>query len=147
MLNFLNELYQFDISFSYNEDWYKKQRQHYNTLCKWTHGLGQRWHQYMTDHSSISQVHPAPLVTLHSCSPSLSSTSHFSLSAQLSLFFLYSSHQTGPASEAFLSWFMGGENRLNKKDKRIVLWLICRRVSLVICHVFSFCFLERGGGS
>lgn len=50
------------------------------------------------------------------------------------------------ASKAFLSWFMGagGENRQKKKEKRRVPQLTCRRVSLVTCHVFSFCSLERG---
>ncbi len=52
-----------------------------------------------------------------------------------------------PASKAFLSWFMGaeGENRLDKKEKRRVLWLVCRRMTLVTCNVFFLCLFGEGG--
>lgn len=108
----------------------------------------------MTDHSSISRVHPAPLVI---CTASCHSTqllavsllhlSFFSFCPTFSVLFILLAKRS-PASKAFLSWFMGagGENRLNKKEKKRVLWLICRRASLVTCHVFSFCFFFGGVG-
>lgn len=119
--------HQFDVSFSYNQGRKKKkqQQQHYNTLYTLTHGLGQRWHQYMTDHSSISRVHTAPLVI---CTASCHSTqllavsllhlSFFSFCPTFSVLFILLTKRA-PASKTFLSWLMwsGGENRLNKEEK------------------------------
>lgn len=124
-----------------------------NPVRKWTHGLGQRWHQYMTDHSSISQVHPAPLVI---CTASCHSTqllavsllhfSFFSFCPTFSVLFILLSKCVWLLRHSSHGLWGLGVKIGRRKRKRRVPQLICRRVSLVACHVFSFCFLEVGGG-
>lgn len=95
--------------------------------------------------NTISHLHC--VLSLHTAARRLSPPPLIFLFLPNFLCSFYTPHQMRPASKAFLSWFMGAgdENRLNKKEKRRVP-LICRRVSLVTYHVFSFCFLEGGGG-
>lgn len=129
-----------------------KQLQQYNTLCYWTHGLGQRWHRDMTDHSSISRVHPETLVI---CAASCHSTqllavsplhlSFFSFCPTFSVLFIPLT-KCAQLLKHSCHGFMEAEveNRVNKKEESRVLRLVRRRASSDTCHLFSFCFLERG---
>lgn len=94
----------------------------------------------MTDHSSISRVHAAPLVI---CSASCQSAqllpppprppnlSFFSFCPTFSVLFMLLTRLLKHSC-----------HRLNEKKKR--RQLVCRRTTLVTCHVFFFFFLEGG---
>lgn len=116
--------HQFDVSFSYNQDRKKTAAtlQHpvqVNTCFGAEMASAHDWSLVNITGSSSAISHLHCVLSLHTAARRLSPPPLIFLFLPKFLCSFYTPPQTRPASKAFLSRFMGvgGENRLNKKEK------------------------------